>query len=112
MQQAMNISSKDPPTLVASQKKKLWLFGVMLAFAGLSFLFKNEISHFFEVDSVVVNLGALLLTLIAFVAALLMIRCAHCDLRLVLYAMTHHSAGQWLEWLLTVKKCPKCGHPQ
>lgn len=107
----MSKPGHDLPTLVAPQKKKLWLFGGMFAIAGIGFLFTDEIAQVLRVAAVSVRLGTLLLTFGALAAAFLTIRCPNCGLRLVLYAMSHKGVGEWLQWVLSVKTCPRCGLP-
>ena len=107
----MSTSGHDLPTLVASQKKKLWLLGGMFVAVGIGFLFTAEIAYVFGVAAVSVQLGTLLSALGTFATALLTIRCSNCGLRLVLYAMSRKGVGEWLEWLLTAKICPRCGLP-
>ena len=99
----------NSPTLVASQEWKLWLFGGLVAVAGLGFLFIDGIASGFGVDPFVVRLGTLSLTFGTLATALLSVRCPHCGLRLVMYATSRQSIGQWLHWLLTVRSCPRCG---
>lgn len=99
----------DVPALVASQEWKLWLFGGLFAVAGLGFLFTDGIARGFGIDPFAMRIGTLLLTFGTLVAAFLSVRCPHCGLLLVVHAMSHQSVGQWLQWLLTVKKCPRCG---
>lgn len=99
----------DSPALVASQEWKLWLFGGLVAVAGLGFFFTDGIAGGIGVDPFAFRLGTLLLTFGTLVAAFLSVRCPHCGLRLVMYAMSRQSVGQWLHWLLTVRECPRCG---
>jgi endogenous inhibitor of DNA gyrase (YacG/DUF329 family) len=106
---AVTTNEDDAPALVASQEWKLWLFGGLFATAGLGFLFTDGIARGFGVDPFAVRIGTLLLTFGTLAAAFLSVRCPHCGLRLVMHAMSHESVGQWLQWLLTVKKCPRCG---
>jgi endogenous inhibitor of DNA gyrase (YacG/DUF329 family) len=106
---AVTANEDDAPALVASQKWKLWLFGGVFAAAGFGFLFTDGIAQGFGVDPFAVRIGTLLLTFGTLAAAFLSVRCPHCGLRLVMHAMSHQSVGQWLQWLLTVKKCPRCG---
>lgn len=107
----MSTPSGDLPALIAQQKLRLWLFGGMLGLAGLGLLFPEEIANAFGVAAVSVRFATLILTLSALAAAFLTIRCPHCGLRLVFYAMSHKGAGEWLQWLLEVRTCPKCGSP-
>jgi len=105
----VEVSKNEPPTLLTSQRWKLWLFGGLAAAAALGFLFNDGIGRVLGVDPLVVQLAILLPTFSIFGAALLSVRCPHCGLRLVPYAMSHQGVGQWLNWLVTVKNCPQCG---
>ena len=107
----MSTPSSDLPALIAQQKRRLWLFGGMIGLAGLGLLFSEEIANTFGVASVWVRFAALIVTFSALAAAFLTIRCPHCGLRLVFYAMSHKGVGEWLQWLLEVRTCPKCGRP-
>jgi DNA-directed RNA polymerase subunit RPC12/RpoP len=111
VQQVTAVTAKedDLPALVASQKWKLWLLGALFAAAGLGFLFTDGIARGLNVDPFAVRMGTLLITFGTLAAAFLSVRCPNCGLRLVMHAMSHQSVGQWLQWLLTVKKCPRCG---
>lgn len=102
------MNKNDSPALIASQEWKLWLFGGLVAIAGLGFLFTDGIARVLDVGSFVVRLGTLLLTSGTLGAAFLSVRCPNCGLRLVMYAMSRQGMGQWLNWLLTVKQCPQC----
>lgn len=105
------MNDDDLPTLVAPQKWLLWLAGAVLAVAGLGLFFPDAIDQLFGIDAVTVRLGALLLTFVTLAFTLFAIRCPHCGLRLVMYAMSRRGVGEWLQWLLTVKTCPRCGVP-
>lgn len=102
----------DLPALVAPQRAKLWLIGAMLAIAGVAYLYTEKIAQALGIPIVAIQLGALVLVLTSLVAAFVAIRCSNCGLRLVPYAMSHKGLGEWLQWLLTVKTCPKCGLPR
>ena len=100
---AWGLGDSELPTLVEGQKWKLWLSGALLVVAGIGFLLPNSIA------GVAVELGALLLTFGSLGWATYAVRCRHCGLRLVMHAMSNQSIGQWLQWLLSTKRCPRCG---
>lgn len=106
---AVTVSKNESPALLAPQRWKLWLFGGLAAAAALGLLFNDGIARVLDVDPLVVQLAILLPSFSIFGAALLSVRCPHCGLGLVAYAMSHQSAGHWLNWLLAVKNCPQCG---
>ena len=99
----LNPRNEEPSPLVQGQKWKLWLFGALLTVAGIGSILPNSIG------GVAVKLGALLLIWVSLGWAVYAVRCRYCGLHLVMYAMSNQSIGQWLQWLLTVKRCPKCG---
>lgn len=105
----MTTPSSNLPALVAQQKPRLWIFGVLLGLAGLAFLFTEQIASVINIAAVSVQLAALAITFGVLAGAFSAIRCPHCGLRLVLYAMSHKGVGEWLQWLLDVQTCPKCG---
>lgn len=97
------------PSLVERQIWKLWLSGALLAIAAIGFLAPERVGSALGIAGVAVELGALLLTFVSLGWAIYAVRCRHCGLRLVIYAMSSQSIGQWLQWLLTAKRCPRCG---
>jgi len=103
------MNKNNPSPLATSLGWKLWLFAGLAAVAALGFLFADVIGHVLGVDPLVVKLAISLPTLIAFGAVLLSVRCLHCGLGLVAYAISHQAVGQWLSWLLAIKNCPQCG---
>ena len=97
------------PALVEGQQWKLWLAGAMLAAACTCILIPGWVERMLDVPDVAVQLGAMMLCVTSFGWAAYAVRCRQCGLRLVVYAMSRQSIGQWLNWLLSVKRCPKCG---
>lgn len=97
------------PALVEGQQWKLWLAGAMLVVAGAGFLMPDGIGRMLDISGVAVQLGAMVLCFTNLGWAVYAVRCRRCGLRLVMYAMSRQSFGQWLHWLLAVKRCPKCG---
>lgn len=97
------------PVLVDGQQWKLRFGAGLLAFGGASYLMPDGIAAMLGVSGAAADLGATALCLASFGWAASTVRCRHCGLRLVMYAMSHQSIGQWLHWLLAVKQCPKCG---
>ena len=100
---SLKLGDGDLPTLVEGHKWKLWLSGALLAVAGVGFILPNSFG------GVAIELGALLLTFVSLAWVSYTVRCWHCGLRLLMHAMSNQSIGQWLQWLLTVKRCPRCG---
>jgi len=105
----MEARQGELPALVEGQEWKLWLAGAMLAVAGVGFLMPDGIGRTLDILGVGGNLKKKKLCFASLGWAAYAVRCRHCRLRLVMYAMSHQSIGQWLHWLLAVKRCPKCG---
>lgn len=105
----MEARQGEVPALVDGQQWKLLVTGALLAVAGGGFLIPDGIGRVLDVPGVAVQLGAMALCFTSLGWAAYAVRCRHCRLRLVMYAMSHQSIGQWLHWLLAVKRCPKCG---
>lgn len=105
----MEAWQSELPALIEGQQWKLWLAGAMLAVAGTGFLMHDGIGRTLDIPGVAVQLGAMALCIASLGWAAYAVRCKHCGLRLVTHAMSHQSIGQWLHWLLAVKRCPKCG---
>ncbi|MCY4755444.1 hypothetical protein ACFP3P_21630 [Pelomonas aquatica] len=97
------------PVLIERQQWKLWLAGVMLAVGGAGLLMPDGIGRTLDAPGVAVQFGAMVLCFVSLGWAANAVRCKHCGLRIVMFAISCQSVGQWLHWLLTVKRCPKCG---
>jgi hypothetical protein len=99
------------PSLFAPQRARLWLIGAMLVIAVGTHIYTEKLARAFGISNATVQLGVFVLVLSSLVTASFAGRCSNCGLRLVPYAMSHKSRGEWLRWLLALKTCPKCGHP-
>ncbi|WP_431264065.1 hypothetical protein ACQ859_30140 [Roseateles chitinivorans] len=99
----------DSRLLIEGQQWKLWLAGALLAIAGVGFLMPDGIGRLLDIPAVAVELGATALCGVSLAWTAFAVRCGHCGLRIVIYAISHQSIGQWLHWLMVVKRCPKCG---
>lgn len=95
--------------LIAHQKWKLWIWGVLLAVAGLGFLMPDRLGAALAIDPSLIDLGAVFISFVALVGASLSIRCPQCGLSLAWYGLSHKDLGGWLSWLLSVGVCPRCG---
>lgn len=103
------VSDKNLHVLIEPGKWKLWLFGGVIVVSGFGMFFPAWIGHIFGMDGALVQISSLFLTFAALAWVFFSIRCRHCGLRLVMYAMSKRGIGEWLHWLLTVQRCPRCG---
>ena len=82
------------------------LFGAV-AIGGVAFVAATLApSH---VSATAGNVGALV-ALMALAWAGYAVTCPQCHLRLLHHAMTTQPASRWLDWILNVPECPKCGY--
>jgi len=102
------MESEKDIVLIYSQRHKLWIWGGLLIFSGVSPFFSEYIFYFLRIDPIVVDLGAVFIFLFSLLGAVFSIKCPKCRLGLVWYAMSKKDVGAWLEWLLNIKKCPRC----
>ncbi len=102
------MKNKKNVTLIHSQKGKLLFWGSILSFAGIGFLFPENLSLLLPVDMFFIDITATFLSVIVLVGASLSIRCQYCGLRLFWYAISEKNLGAWLDWLLHVEECPRC----
>lgn len=104
------MNSINHSVLLDSQKWKLWLLAAAVVIFGIGLLFHKEVAQIVGVDSTLVHIGALLLIFSTLSVAFISIRCPNCGLRLILHAMSHQEIGNWLNWLMALQTCPRCGH--
>lgn len=97
------------PSLVASQRWKLWLFASLLTVSGVGLFAPNHVASAVGASLVTVNLGSTALGLIVLVSGMLSVRCPACRLSLVWYALSKQGIHAWLSWLLDIRVCPRCG---
>ena len=91
--------------LVKGRQWKLWLLIILVV--GL--LFDEWIAQWLQVPSIYYVRIPLCLIAFFMLVVFLDIRCPRCKLGLMGYAISQKSIGKWLDWLLAVKECPKCG---
>ena len=110
---ALQAESRVPQPLLnkLGQKIRLIIAGVLLV-AG--FVISSIAPLFFERGKDVLGLTLLGAGCIAMFAAIpLAVRatsCPKCRLRWMGYSMAHLRPNEWLPWLLTMHRCPKCGY--
>jgi DNA-directed RNA polymerase subunit RPC12/RpoP len=95
--------------LITSQKWKLWVWGGLLAVAGLGLFTPDRFASVLGTQPIVINCVAVLASFIALAGASLSIRCPQCGLSLVWHGISQKNIGGWLSWLLKVRTCPQCG---
>ncbi len=98
--------------LVKPQRWKLWLCALAVAALGASYVWPAALAIFFGTSSTILKIAASVAGFIVVVGACLMIRCRACGLSLVWHAMSTKPANDWLNWLLDVQTCPRCGHDE
>lgn len=96
--------------LLGNQKWKLSLLAAAILIFGVGIIFYEEVAQIAGVDSSFIHIGALLLISATLFVAFISVRCPNCGLRLILHAMSQQQIGNWLNWLVTVQACPRCGH--
>ena len=96
-------------TLIASQRWKLWVLGPIAVCAGLLLLWNRQLAFYVDADPFLVSLGGAVLGLTTLVAGCLTLRYPSCRLSLLWYGVSKKSVGSWLEWVLDIQKCPRCG---
>lgn len=93
------------------QKLRLIVAGTLLA---LGFALASIAPLFLDRGKEILGLTLLVAGCIAMFAAIpVAVRatiCPKCRLRWLGYSMSHLRANEWLPWLLTMQRCPKCGY--
>jgi DNA-directed RNA polymerase subunit RPC12/RpoP len=79
--------------------------GSLFALASIVLLLAMPID-----SGVYFSTAAAFLTLLTLTYTGIVVTCPHCHLRLVFYSMRTNAASNWLPWLLTTEKCPRCGY--
>ena len=78
-------------------------FGVSLVFLALNGVVGEKATVFTFL--VLFGLG---LALLGFVRGVLLLKCPHCKLRLLWKAVREQTSQNWLLWLVSLERCPKC----
>ena len=102
--------TSPPSPLLARQRGRLGLLGIVLAAAGCLMFAPAWAERVTRLSQDAITLGALLLGLVAFTSAIRLLRCPSCGHSLFWHAVSKNPAGQWLHWLLDVTTCPVCGY--
>ena len=98
-----------PTTLVMPQQWKLWLLGAMVGIMGLLIFANARVGAYLGIHASAVELVGLAFGVITLIVGCLIIRCPSCGLSLLWHALSKKSLAKWLEWLLDVQTCPRCG---
>jgi hypothetical protein len=99
-------------TLVRPQRWKLWLCAVAVAAVGTCYVVPAALATLFDISSAMLKLAASLVGIMVLVGACLAVRCRACGLSLIWHGVSTKSANDWLNWLLDVRTCPRCGHQE
>lgn len=94
--------------IVSGQIWKIWVSGGLLLAATPFFFLQGPVGRLLGISELSVELIALFLTISGLIWSVLSVRCPSCGLRLVAYAITKQPVGQWLQWLVTTERCPRC----
>lgn len=105
----MQDRKNEQPVLVHGQRWKLIIGGIIGIVAAAGFLTRDSIAVMLHIPGIYVQFGAMSLTLVGLGWIVYSVKCNVCGLHLVTYSMANNGVGQWLHWLLDVKRCPKCG---
>lgn len=105
----MKISGKNRPLLLA-QRRKLLVGSFLLALFALLALFPGAASGPLGVSAWVLESGAVsgFAVLLYWLARGL--KCPKCGVNLLWHVFGHAKYGNWLEWMLGLSACPKCGY--
>lgn len=103
-------NNANPYNLAESQKWKIYSMVVGVAIGLLLGFFSGKV-QIPGVSEFEVQLCALACVVFPLVYALVATRCPSCGLRLIPFAMSQSGVGDWLNWLLRVEHCPRCGYP-
>ncbi len=106
------MSNESYVTLVAPQRWKLRLCGAAEAAVGACYIVPDALATLFGTSPAMLELAASLAGLVVLVGACLAVRCRACGLSLVWHGVSTKSVNDWLNWLLDVRTCPRCGHEE
>ncbi len=79
------------------------VLGGAVMFFGLANLEKNN-------SSVVLVLVGIVIGLASSIFACVSIKCPNCKAKWAWHAVSKKSPNEWLNWLITQPKCPKCDY--
>jgi predicted RNA-binding Zn-ribbon protein involved in translation (DUF1610 family) len=96
--------------LIARQRGRFWLLGIVLGLAGCLMFAPAWVERVTRLSPDAIALRAMLLGFVAFIGAVLLLRCPSCGHSLFWHAVSTQPMGQWLNWLLDVQTCPVCGY--
>lgn len=99
-----------PLPLISHQRWKLRLAFAALLMSGAAMMFDKQLSAVMSVQTYVPTLIGTAVGLAAMVFSVIAVRCPQCGTSLAWLAISQKSSSSWLDWLLDVSVCPKCGH--
>jgi len=89
---------------------KRWCAGLLVICSAIGSFFPDAVAPAFGLSSLLIELTAALIGIAVLVWAARASRCPNCRENLLFYAMGNKGIGDWLPWLLSLRKCPKCGY--
>jgi RsiW-degrading membrane proteinase PrsW (M82 family) len=93
-----------------SWKLLLLAIALFLSFCIMAFGIYSTISHIaISADNAVITtIIGVVAGLITSIIACLSVRCPECRTSWIWHAVSKENSNQWVPWLLSVSKCPKC----
>jgi hypothetical protein len=107
--QAIGVKPRIVVSLLEGYGRRLKVGSVLLVPSGLLVLFGEQIAGAIEFSAWSVQLLGAIVFFLTLLALAQGGKCPSCRTNLLYYAIGNTPGGNWLEWLRTVDKCPKCG---
>ncbi len=92
------MTTAGSPPLISAMRGRLWLAGGLLLVGGAALGTPYPVAR--AIGTLLAGLAVLL--------AVFSLRCPSCGMNLFWHAVSQHSVGSWLSWLLDVRECPVC----
>jgi len=90
-----------------NQGGKLVAFAVLKVLGGVLLLYSFTVQ-----TSIVAIFAAIALGLLGLLLGIVGVKCPICGSKWLWLALRDQGIGQWLAWLMSLNKCPECGHSQ
>ena len=102
------MSDASSPPLISAMRGRLWRVGGLAALTAAALWTPSLIARAVGVEPVIITMAGTLLGCLVLLLAVVSLRCPSCGMSLCWHAVSKHSVGQWLNWLLDVQECPTC----